>query len=91
MFLNMATAEPLPGRERELIERMRVFAEALKPMPGIVNVFVLREEGSGALVGMSIWEDRQSFETGMDKASNMPPKAPLAKEPPKMRQFVEIQ
>jgi heme-degrading monooxygenase HmoA len=90
MFLNMATAEPVPGKERELIERMRNFAEALKPMPGFLNVFVLREEGTGALVGLSIWEDKESFERAMDKTSSLPPKALLAKEPPKTRQFVEI-
>lgn len=90
MFLNMATAEPQPGKEPELIERMRGFAEFLRPLPGLVNVFVLREEGTGALVGLSIWKDKESFEKGMEKASSQPPKTPATREPPVMRQFTEI-
>jgi heme-degrading monooxygenase HmoA len=90
MFVNMATADPIPGKERELIERMKNFAEALTPMPGFVNVFVLREEGTRALAGLSIWEDKESFERAMEGASSLPPKTRLAKEPPKTRQFMEI-
>jgi heme-degrading monooxygenase HmoA len=77
VFLQMATAEPLPGKERELIERMKGFAEFLKPLPGLVNTFVLREEGTGALVGLSIWQDKASFEGGIREASTQPPKTPM--------------
>lgn len=86
----MAAAEPLPGKERELTELMKGFAEFLKPLPGLVNVFVLREEGTGALVGLSIWKDRESFERVMEKASGQPPKTPMMREPPIVRQFTEI-
>lgn len=92
MFLNMATAEPLPGKERELLERMKNFAEVLKPMPGLVNVFVLHEEGTGNLVGLSIWQDKESFQRGMEKADsgNVPSKESVSKERPKIRQFTEV-
>lgn len=90
MFLNMATVEPLPGKELELFERMHSFAEILKPLPGLVNVFVLREEGTGALVGLSIWKNKESFEHGMETVPNRPPSMPLSKGPPKTRQFLEI-
>ena len=81
VFLQMATAEPLPGKERELVDRMKSFAEFLRSQPGLVNVFVLREEGSGAMVGLSIWRDKQAFERGMESASGQPPKASLTREP----------
>jgi heme-degrading monooxygenase HmoA len=86
----MATAEPQSGRERELIERMKSFADLLRPMPGLVNVFVLREEETGALVGLSIWQDKESYDRGMEKASSQPSKSELTREPPRMRQFTEI-
>ena len=90
VFLQMATAEPLPGKERELVERMKGFAEFLRSQPGLVNVFVLREEGSGAMVGLSIWRDKQAFESGMEAASGQPPKTPMTREPPKLRWFTEL-
>jgi heme-degrading monooxygenase HmoA len=90
VFLQMANAEPLPGKERELIERMKSFAEFLRSQPGLVNVFVLRDEVSGATIGLSIWRDKESFERGMKAANGQPPKTPLTREPPKLRWFTEL-
>lgn len=90
MFINMATAEPQPGKEEELKERMKTFAKALSSQPGLVNVFLLHEEGTKNLVGISIWRDKDSFELGMAKASNSPPKSAVTLVPPVIRQFIEV-
>jgi heme-degrading monooxygenase HmoA len=90
MFMNMATAERLPGKDVELMDRMRAFAEALRSMPGLVNVFVLREENTGNLVGLSIWKDRASFESGMALVPTLPPEDAVTKQPPVVRQFTEV-
>jgi heme-degrading monooxygenase HmoA len=89
-FVNMATAEPQPGMEHELRERMKSFAKALGAQPGLVNVFVLREEGTKNLVGISIWRDKESFEPGMAKLSNSPSKTSVSRVPPIVRQFQEV-
>jgi len=89
-FINMATAEPQPGRELELRDRMKSFAKALGAQPGLVNVFVLREEGTKNLVGISIWRDKESFEAGMAKLSNSPSKSSVSLVPPIVRQFQEV-
>jgi heme-degrading monooxygenase HmoA len=89
-FINMATAEPQPGKEHELRERMKSFAKALGAQPGLVNVFVLREEGTKNLVGISIWRDKESFEAGMAKLSNSPSKSSVSLVPPIVRQFQEV-
>ena len=89
-FINMATAEPQPGKEDELRERMKSFAKALSSQPGLVNVFVLREEGTKNFVGISIWRDKASFETGMAKLSNSPSKSNVSLVPPIVRQFQEV-
>jgi heme-degrading monooxygenase HmoA len=86
----MATAEPLPGKERELVDRMKSFAAFLRSQPGLVSTFVLREEGSGAVVGLSIWRDKECFERGMEAASGQPPKTPFTREPPRIRRFAEL-
>jgi len=55
-------------------------------------VYVLREEATGALAGLSIWRDKASFEAGMANVASLPAHAPedLRKAPPLVRQFVEI-
>jgi heme-degrading monooxygenase HmoA len=90
VFINMATAEPQLGKEHELRERMKSFAEALGAQSGLVNVFVLREEGTKNLVGISIWRDKASFEVGMAKLSNSPSKSSVSLVPPTIRQFQEV-
>jgi heme-degrading monooxygenase HmoA len=89
-FINMATAEPQPGKEHELGERMKSFAKAVGAQPGLVNVFVLREEGTKNLVGISIWRDKASFEAGMAKLSGSPSKSSVSLVPPIVRQFQEV-
>jgi len=89
-FINMATAEPQPGKEHELKERMKSFAKAFAAQPRLVNVFVLREEGTKNLVGISIWRDKESFEAGMAKLSTSPSKSSISLVPPIVRQFQEV-
>ena len=91
VFIQMATAEPQPGKENELIQRMTGFAEFLRKEPGLLHVFVLREEETGSLVGLSIWSDKTSFEKGMEQASNLPSKTAVSQEPPKVRRFSELE
>jgi heme-degrading monooxygenase HmoA len=92
MFVNFATVEPRPDKEQELADLMRAFRDALKVMPGLVGVYVLREEATAALAGLSIWRDKASFEAGMANVVSLPAHAPedLRKAPPLVRQFVEI-
>ena len=84
------TAGALPGQEAELMKRMKAFAEALRSMPGFLNVFVLREAGTGNLVGLSIWKDRASFESGMASVPPLPSKVAVTKGSPVVRQFTEV-
>lgn len=92
MFVNFATFEPRPDKEQELADLMRAFRDALKVMPGLVGVYVLREEPTGALAGLSIWRDKASFEAGMVNVATLPSHAPedLRNAPPVVRQFIEI-
>jgi quinol monooxygenase YgiN len=91
VFINMATAEPQPGKEHELEERMKSFAKALGAQPGLVNVFLLREGGTKNLVGISIWRDKESFEAEMSRLSNSPSKSSVSLFPPIVRQFQEVE
>jgi len=90
VFINMATAEQQLGKEEELKERMKNFAKALSSQPGLVSVFVLREEGTKNLVGISIWRDKDAFQSGMVKVSDSPPKSAVTLVRPVVRQFTEV-
>ena len=89
VFVNMATAEALPGENGELMKRMKAFAEALRSKPGLVNVYVLREDGTENFVGLSIWADKASFDSGMASVLPLPSKVAVTKHPPVVRQFKE--
>ena len=91
VFIQLATAEPQAGKEDELIQRMVGFAEFLRKMPGLLHVFVSREEETGSLVGLSIWSDKASFEKGMELTSNLPSKTSVSQAPPKVRRFLELE
>jgi heme-degrading monooxygenase HmoA len=92
MFMNMATVEPQPGKEKDLADQMRAFRDALRAMPGLVNVYVLREEATRVLAGLSIWKDRASFEFGMAdvNAPRSHASEGLRKAPRVVRQLTEI-
>ena len=93
MFVNMATVRPLPGKEGELADRMRAFAEAIKNQPGIIRVHVLSEKGVNALVGISMWTDEESFNNAMSTVTvpaHSTQQDYLRSDPPLVRQFIEI-
>ena len=90
VFIQMATAEPQLDKEDKLIQRMLGFAEFLRRAPGLLHVFVLREEETGSLVGLSIWRDKTSFEKGMEQANNLSSKTAVTREPPRVRRFSEL-
>jgi len=92
VFVNFATAEPRPGKEEQLADLMRVFRDALRVMPGNVGVYLLKEKASGNLAGLSIWEDKASFEAAMSRMASAPSHSPknMRTAPPVVRQFEEI-
>jgi heme-degrading monooxygenase HmoA len=93
LFVNMAFASPRPGKEEVLAESMRSFAKALEVMPGLLQTFVLSEEGGKTLVGISMWQDKDAFEKAMESVRPPPPPEPVEQMrmvPPVVRQFETI-
>ena len=74
MFVNMAFALPRPGREGVMAESMHSFAKALEGKPGLLQTFVLSEDGGKPLVGISMWQNKAAFEEAMEslRASRLP-------------------
>jgi len=77
MFVAMSFVSPRPGKEKALAEIIRSFANALEGMPGLLETFVLSEEGGKSLVGVSMWRDRMAFDAAMERVHPPPPPEPL--------------
>jgi heme-degrading monooxygenase HmoA len=93
MFVNMAFASPRPGKGGVMAESMRNFARALEGMPGLLQTFVLSEEGGKTLVGVSMWQNRAAFEKAMEGVRPPAPPEPVELmriAPPVVRQFETI-
>lgn len=58
MFVVMAFVNLNPGKEEELVNRMRSFRNLLQTKSGLVKTFVLMERGGRELVGVSIVDRR---------------------------------
>jgi heme-degrading monooxygenase HmoA len=92
MFANMAFVTPGKGKEKEILEVMMTFKNSLLGSPGLLQIRVMKEAGGSDLLGISMWENKESFDLAMSKAASATSaKAGAMREsPPAVRQFVEI-
>jgi heme-degrading monooxygenase HmoA len=93
MFVNMGFATPKPGKEGVMVESMHSFAEALKGMPGLIDIFVIAETNGKTIVGVSIWKDKGAFEAAMRFVRPPQPPEPVEQfrtAPPTVRQFESV-
>jgi hypothetical protein len=61
LFVHISIHNPKPDKEELLIESMHRFAKAMKTQPGLREVHTLRDQNSGRLVGLAIWDSQQSM------------------------------
>jgi heme-degrading monooxygenase HmoA len=94
MFANMAFVTSVKGKEKEMLEVMTAFKNSLLGSPGLLQIHVMKELEGGDLLGISMWENKESFDIAMDKMEPDPASAAKARvtreAPPIVRQFVEI-
>ena len=79
MFVNMAFANPLPGKEEDMKQVMWDFAETLRGSPGLLQVHVMQEKDGNSLLGISMWESEEAFNMGMARANTTPRSGPRPK------------
>jgi hypothetical protein len=48
-------------KEKLLIESMHRYGETAKRQKGLISVHTLKDENTGELVGIAIWDSRESF------------------------------
>ncbi len=62
MFVNMAIHRPRGGKEDALLASMRVFGEVQARQRGLVLVHAFRDDLTGAIIGLSLWDSREAFQ-----------------------------
>jgi heme-degrading monooxygenase HmoA len=61
LFVNMSIHRPHSDKERLLIDSMHRYGEAAKKQHGLISVHTLKDESTGELVGLAIWDSKESF------------------------------
>ncbi len=67
-YYHVSVHYPKEGKATDLIESMHRFGDAIKDAPGLIEVHTLRDERSGALIGMGIWESLEAMQASIHLA-----------------------
>ncbi len=62
MFILMSVHHPKREHEAALIDSMHRYGNAIRGRPGVRAVHTLKDKDSGRLVGLAIFESRESFQ-----------------------------
>jgi heme-degrading monooxygenase HmoA len=65
MIVHLSIHTPKPEHVEDVAASMGRFGAAAAGQPGLREVHTLRDESSGKLVGLAIWESREAFEAGV--------------------------
>jgi heme-degrading monooxygenase HmoA len=68
MIVHMTIHYPKQGAEAALTDSMHRYGAALKDAPGLISVHTLRDERSGALVGLALWETEEARQASIHLA-----------------------
>ncbi len=61
MFVVISIHSPHADKEKYLIDSMHRYGEASKAHKGLVSVHTLKDEKTGELVGLAIWDSEESY------------------------------
>ncbi len=63
MLVNIGIHQnPKPGKEAALLESMRKFGEAQRRHEGLIAVYALKDEQTGALIGLAVWDTDEHYQ-----------------------------
>ncbi|MEJ2293529.1 MAG: hypothetical protein P8Y23_02030 [Candidatus Lokiarchaeota archaeon] len=61
MFIHMSIHYPKPNKEHYLIDSMHRFGKAMKGKKGLIIASTTKDEDTGNLVGIAIWESKENW------------------------------
>jgi heme-degrading monooxygenase HmoA len=62
MFVLLSIHHPRPEHEASLIDSMHRYGNAIKGKPGLRGIHTLKDQDSGRLVGLAVFESKGDFE-----------------------------
>jgi hypothetical protein len=62
MFVNISVHRIKPGTEALMIDSMHRFGAAAKEAGGLQRIHTLKDEKTGALLGLAIWDSKEAYE-----------------------------
>ena len=61
MFVSMGIHSPRAGRDADVVDSMRRFGAAMNGLPGFRRAYSLRDEQTGRLVSLAIWDSKRDW------------------------------
>jgi heme-degrading monooxygenase HmoA len=68
----IAIFDPAPVLQEDDERRARTLRELLQSLPGFIAGYDLREEGTGRLISVTLWESEPALEAGERAVRNRP-------------------
>jgi len=68
MFVHLSIHSPKPEYERDLIESMHRYGDAVRGAPGLRHAFTLKDEETGRLVGLMVWDSREQRDAAIGRS-----------------------
>ena len=62
MFVNISVHRIREGNESLMLDSMHRYAAAARKAAGLREVYSLRDERTGALLGLAIWDSQEAYE-----------------------------
>ncbi len=93
MFVHMSIHYPKPGKQDLILESMSRYGAAMKGQPGLISAHALRDERTGKLVGLALWESKEQWSAAkpaMDDAVRNDPFHEWEDVPPKVYHLEDV-
>ena len=68
MFVHLSIHYPKPEYEGELVASMHRFGAAVAGAPGLHHALTLKDEDTGRLVGLMVWESRAARDAVIERS-----------------------
>jgi heme-degrading monooxygenase HmoA len=67
MFIHLAVHHPKPEYADDLLVSMRRVEKAAEGAPGLIQIGAWRDQSSGRIVGLAVWESQGAFEASAQR------------------------
>ena len=67
MFIHLAIQHPKPEHAEDLLASMHRVDQAAQGAPGLVQMGAWRDQRTGGLVGLAVWESAKAFEAAAER------------------------